>query len=31
MQVTEEEKNDKLDAGSAVIDFYKGSDVMSGL
>lgn len=24
-------KNDKLEAGSAVIDFYKGSDVMSGL
>lgn len=24
-------KNDKLEAGSAVIDFYRGSDVMSGL
>lgn len=24
-------KYDKLEAGSAVIDFYRGSDVMSGL
>lgn len=30
MQVIEE-KNDKLEAGSAVIDFYRGSEVMSGL
>lgn len=31
MQVIEEKKYDKLEAGSAVIDFYRGSDVMSGL
>lgn len=24
-------KNDKLEAGSAGIDFYRGNDVMSGL
>lgn len=30
MQVIEE-KNDKLEVGSVVIDFYRGSDVMFGL
>lgn len=30
MQVIEE-KNDKLEVDSVVIDFYRGSDVMFGL